>query len=99
MPHPSKRKGTGFERELVRQAREHGLSAERAYASNGRSLGESEGVDLLIEHLRVQAKRRKRLPAYLNVPDGADVVIVRQDRGESLALMPLSMLFEMLHHH
>ena len=28
--------------------------------------------------IRVQAKRRKRLPDYLQVPGGADVVVVRQ---------------------
>ena len=64
MTHPSKVKGNNYERELVAQARDKGLESERAYASNGRSLGESEEVDLIISGCRVQAKRRKALPAW-----------------------------------
>ena len=96
MPHPSKTKGNNFEREIVNAARKHGFRSERAWGSNGRSLGMEPGVDLTIEHLRIQAKRRKQLPAYLQLPNGCDVVVVRQDRGESLAIVSLAMLFEML---
>ena len=37
--HPSKRKANRHERELVKIAEAKGLEAERAYASNGQSLG------------------------------------------------------------
>ena len=56
-----KRKGSNFERELVNEAKERGLNAERAYASNGRALGEAEEVDLMVNGCRIQAKRRKAL--------------------------------------
>lgn len=87
MTSPSKRKGNEFERELVRDATSRGLIAERAYASNGRALGESEQVDLLVQGMRIQAKRRAKLPQYLQIPNGADAVVVRQDRGETLVLL------------
>ena len=76
-----------FERELVNEARAKGLCADRAYASDGRSLGESCEVDVLVQGMRLQAKRRKALPAYLQIPDGADAVVFRQDRGETMVLM------------
>lgn len=90
MSHPSKTKGNSYERELVNQATAAGLIAERAYASNGKALGEAETVDLTVSGVRVQAKRRKALPAYLVPPEGADVTVFRQDRGESLVLMRYS---------
>lgn len=89
MTPPSKRKGNEFERELVRLAIESGLQAERAYASNGRALGECDAVDVKIDAKRVQAKRRAALPAYLQIPDGCDAVAFRQDRGEPLVLITL----------
>ena len=96
MSHPSKTKGNGFEREIVNIARERGLTAERAYASNGKALGESEQVDVVIQGCRIQAKRRKCLPAYLQIPEGCDAVVFRQDRGEPLALVPLETLLTLI---
>ncbi|MEM9369100.1 MAG: hypothetical protein AAGD07_24195 [Planctomycetota bacterium] len=87
MTHPSKTKGNSYERELVNSAKEHGLKAKRAYASNGESLGHAADVDLVVEGQRIQAKRRKNLPAYLQPSDTTDAVVFRQDRGESLVLL------------
>jgi len=98
MPSSSKRKGNGFERELVNQAAARGLASERAYASNGRALGESEEVDLLVQGMRIQAKRRARIASYLQIPEGADAVVVRQDRGETLVLLRWSDLLDKLQH-
>ena len=55
---PSKQKGNRFEREVVNQAQELGLTAESAYASNGKSLGLEEDVDVLISKFKGQCKRR-----------------------------------------
>ena len=87
MTHASKRKGSDYERELVKQATSAGLIAERAYASNGRALGCAETVDLTVSGCRVQAKRRKAIAGYLKPPDGADVAVFREHRGESLVLL------------
>ena len=88
MPHPSRRKGFAYERELVNQAQAAGLPAERAVGSDGRALGEASCVDLTVCGFRVQAKRRKSVASYLTPPDGADLTIIREDRGESFAVVP-----------
>lgn len=103
MPHASKRKGNRYEREVVEAAEAAGLEAERAFASDGRSLGKTEATDVLIRHpeanvsdcTRVQCKRRASIAKYLTT-DGADVVVAREDRGESLAIVPLNMLLDLL---
>jgi Holliday junction resolvase len=104
MAHPSKRKGNRYEREIVADAEAKGLEAERAWASDGRSLGEAEACDVLIRRrdaevmdaVRVQAKRRASVANYLEPPEGADVTVVREDRGDSLAVVPLPMLLDLL---
>jgi len=94
--HPSKRKGNDFEREIVNLARAYGLEAERAYASNGRALGQSENVDAVISGLRVQCKRRRDIPDYLRIPVGADAVVFRRDRDDSLAIVTYAKLMDLL---
>jgi hypothetical protein len=101
MPHPSKRKGNRFERELVHDAERAGLTAERAYASDGRALGCAETVDVLVHAAdgtpwKVQAKRRKSVASYLTPPDGADVTVVREDRADALAIVPWNAFLRML---
>jgi len=103
MAHPSKRKGNRFERELREAFREAGLRAERAYASNGESLTTDGGarctksVDLLVEgELKIQAKRRASVAQYLTPPEGAHMTIVREDRAEALAVLPLDLLIRLL---
>ena len=87
MSSPSKRKGNSFEREVVNQAKEFGLKAIRAYASNGISLGEAEDVDVKIENLKGQCKRRKRIAQWLKPPESCDIAIVREDRGETYVII------------
>jgi Holliday junction resolvase len=96
MTHPSKRKGNKFERDLVKHATDSGIKAERAYASNGRALGCHESVDVLIGDWKVQAKIRKALPEYLQIPDGCDCVAFRQDHGEPLVLITLWKLLDII---
>ncbi len=96
MPSKNARRGSNFERELVNLARAAGLRSVRAYASDGRSLGEDTTVDLTIGKLRVQAKRRKKLASYLQIPAGADAVAFRQDRGPTLILLPYEALLDLV---
>jgi hypothetical protein len=105
MPHSSKRKGNRFEREVVETAEAYGLEAERAYASNGQSLGEVEECDVLVrrddakvmEALRIQAKRRKSHAQYLHPPEGTDAVVLREDREEALAVVPFDLFLKLYH--
>lgn len=87
MPNSSKNKGNSYERELVNSAKEHGLDAKRAYASNGEALGEVKEVDLMVGSYKIQAKRRKSLASFLKPTDGVDVVAFREDRGKTYILM------------
>ena len=87
MSSPSKRKGNTFEREVVTQAKERGLTAIRAYASNGLSLGEAEDVDVKIGKLKGQCKRRKRIAMWLKPPESCDIALVREDRGKTYVII------------
>ena len=92
MTHKNKVRGNNLEREVVNAAKEVGLSAKRAYASDGRSLGKSEVVDVIVEDYCVHAKRRKRIAEWLypdNHGEDVDVVVTRMDRKEPLAVIPL----------
>lgn len=93
MTHPNKRRGNDLERELVNTAREHNIPAKRAFASDGRSLGYTEGVDCVIgvDEIRLQAKRQKKLPKWflglVEYFDQCDAVVVRQDRSSPYVIM------------
>jgi hypothetical protein len=80
----------------VNLAQEKGLPAKRAWGSNGQALGEHETVDLLMAGLKIQAKRRKSIASFLQVPEACDAVIFRQDRKPAMVLMSLERLFELL---
>ena len=96
MTHPNRRRGNDTEREFVNLAKEHGLDAERAWGSDGKSLGLPSDVDVRIEELSMQVKRRKTLPSYLQIPESSACVGFRQDRKEPLVLMRASDFFEMV---
>lgn len=96
MPNKSKKKGYRLEVELVEEAQAAGLTAIRAWGSNGRSIGQPSDVDLIVESAPIQAKRRAKLPSYLVIPASCAAVVFRQDRGESLALVRYKDLLEWL---
>lgn len=87
MTHSSKRKGNAFERELVNDAKEQGVPARRAYASNGESLGYHAEVDIVVGGHRVQCKRRARICADYIPSEHVDAVAMRADRGETLVIV------------
>lgn len=57
MTNKSKLKGSNFERELVNQFKKAGFEAKRAYASNGKSLGLAEEVDILVTLPGIEASQ------------------------------------------
>ena len=92
MPSPSKQKGNRFEREIVNKAIQSGLTAKRAWGSNGAALGMHEEVDLVIgkePEIKIQAKCRKKLASFLQPSEHVDAVICKQDRGETLIILRL----------
>tara|TARA_B100001939_G_scaffold89320_2_gene76531 strand:- start:40 stop:378 length:339 start_codon:yes stop_codon:yes gene_type:complete len=97
--HRNKIRGNNLEREIVNDAKKIGLSAKRAYASDGRSLGKSEVVDVIVEHTTIQAKRRKKVAQWLYPDyhgDDVDAVVTRMDRKEALAIIPLKRFLRLL---
>ncbi len=87
MPNRSKQKGCRYEAELVSRATNSGLSAKRAWGSNGAALGLHPEVDCVIAGYKVQAKRRKSLPQWMRPSDEVDVQAVREDHGETFIIM------------
>ena len=86
----NKNRGKGFEREIVQLARLVGLKAERAWGSNGKALGHHEEVDVLIErHIKIQCKRRKRLPVWLIPNENVNVQAVRADKQGAYIVLPV----------
>ena len=83
----SKVKGNGFERECVNKAKTKGIPSQRAYASDGRSLGKCSEVDIVVGDWNIQCKRRKKIASYLQIPDGVDAVCFREDNGRALMLI------------
>ena len=87
MTSPSKIKGNNFEREIVKLFQTRGYYAKRAYASNGQSLGLHEEVDIIASgvgstQLKLQCKRRKKLPDFLGFTEHVDAVVFKEDRGD-----------------
>ena len=96
MSSPSKIKGNTFEREVVNQAKTFNLKAIRAYASNGISIGEAEDVDIKIENIKGQCKRRKRIAKWLKPPESCDIALVREDRGETYVIIEYADFLEIV---
>jgi Holliday junction resolvase len=85
----NKARGKGYEAEVVAKAVEQGLTAVRAWGSDGRSLGCEANVDLLIEGIKGQAKRTARLAQYLKPDDNIEFQVFREDRGTSYVMLRL----------
>ena len=88
MPNRSKEKGNRFERYIVTLCEQTDIPAKRAWGSNGMSLGLPEEVDVLIDSdVRVQAKCRHRLPAYILPSPDIDMQVIKQDRRDTMVVM------------
>jgi hypothetical protein len=97
MSHPSKRKGTAFEREIVELAKLYELAAERAWGSDGRSKGWKEVVDVMVEgQWRIQCKIRHQFAKDIFPSGEVDIQMIRQDRGEAHAVIRAELLFSLL---
>ena len=99
MSSPSRAKGNRLEYLIVKRAEEAGIPSRRAYASNGRSLGCTDDVDVLMGGLKVQAKARKAIADYLKPPAGADITVVHHIRRghteEPLVVIPLHLFLRL----
>ena len=96
MSSPSKNKGNRFERLVVNQAKEAGFKAIRAYASDGRSLGEAPDVDCLVGGFKIQCKTRKHIANWIKVPESCDATAVKENRGDTFIVMHYDAWLNML---
>jgi hypothetical protein len=96
MPAKNKTRGNTLERRIVNMAKGFGLSAQRAWGSDGRALGMIAEVDVVIDGITIQCKKRKKFPLWMNVPDGVDYQVVQRDYGEPMVIMPITDLLSML---
>ena len=96
MTHPNKIKGNRFENEVVATAKKFGLEAVRSWGSNGKSLGQHEECDVMIEKITVQAKIRKSLPKWIEPSEHIDWQVIRADRCRAYVVMPLDSACQML---
>ena len=96
----SKRKGYQYEREIVKAFESAGMNATRAWGSNGKALGLHECVDVRVdigdEHLYIQAKRRKSISSYIKPDDTVHMQVIREDRGDSYAVVKLETLIDLI---
>jgi Holliday junction resolvase len=105
MPNRQKAKGNRFEKECVQIAEQLGFRSKRAWGSDGRSLGLSSEVDIIIEYIlneelsktmKVQCKVRKNIAQYLLPPDNCDITLLKEDRGEIYATIRYKDLLELI---
>ena len=89
MGNTNRNRGFGFEREVVNLAKSLGYDAKRAWGSDGRSLGLTADVDILIDNKPYQCKRKKSLAVYLKPSGNNFGNIVREDRGETYLIIRL----------
>ena len=94
MSHPSKIKGNKFERDCCKLADVFEINSQRAWGSDGRSMGLDAEVDIVIgdkkynDQMHCQCKIRKRLPDYIfPKTDVVDCHLIRQDRGDTYIVL------------
>ncbi len=100
MPSKNKSRGNRFERYVVQRAKEEGFDAERAWGSDGKSLGLTHDVDAVIrtkiETWKCQMKKRKSIASYVKPSENVDVQIIGEDRQEPLVVIPLSKFLKLI---
>lgn len=93
MTHPSKRKGNGYEREVVAFLQTQGVSAERVPLSGAVKGGSFEGdIDCPVRgrKQKLECKRRRRGFKTLYSLLGANFgLVVRDDQADSLVVLRL----------
>jgi len=96
MPSKSKTKGNTYEREIVETLKDNGFKdVKRAWGSDGRSFGCDEKVDVLADGVKIQCKRRKKIPKWLSL-EAVDMVMTRADRGSTIVVLTLSRFIKMI---
>lgn len=86
-------RGADFEREVVNLSKAMGLDAERIKGSGAHAKGHK---DVRIDDKLVECKRRRNFKQLYSWLEGADLLAIRGDNKEALAVLPLRKLLEMM---
>jgi hypothetical protein len=92
----NRERGNVLEREVVKRALSFGLVAHRSWGSNGRAQGLHEEVDVVVEGVPLQCKRKKKLAAYIIPGKHVAGQVVREDHGKPLITIPLDAYLALL---
>lgn len=90
----NKARGNSLENQVVRDfSKVPNVRARRFWGSNGESGGEHATVDILVKSttwdLRLQCKKKRKLPDWLGFSDHVDGVVFSEDRGKRYLLIEL----------
>ena len=97
MPNKSKIKGNTFERRIVNFFEAFGLSCRRAWWSDGRSMGLTEGVDgTLNDEYKWQAKCKAQISPFYIPNEEVDFQIFKGNRTGTYATMTAQTLADMI---
>ena len=97
MPSKSKVKGNNFERWIVNFFEAVGLSCRRAWGSDGRSMGLTEGVDgTLNEEYKWQAKCKAQISPFYIPNEEVDFQIFKGNRTKTYATMRVETLADLI---
>jgi Holliday junction resolvase len=97
MPSKSKIKGNNFERWIVNFFENVGLPCRRAWGSDGRSMGLTEGVDgTLNDDYKWQAKCKAQISPFYIPNEEVDFQIFKGNRTNTFATMSVQTLAEMI---
>jgi hypothetical protein len=98
VPHPSKRKGNGFEREVVSRLQDLGIAAERIPLSGSAGGSFDHDVSCPVRGLdkKIECKRRARKFGVVDSMLGGNFALVcRDDRSRTLVVMTLENFAEL----
>lgn len=99
MTHPSKRKGSGFEREIVQHLKARGFAAERVPLSGGAGGSYTGDIAVVIHgairklECKIRTREFSRLYGYLG---NNFAVVVRDKRTPPLVIMDLDRWLELI---
>ena len=96
MANRNKQRGYELEREIMAIGQAAGLVCERAWCSDGRAMGEDRTVDCIVGGCRIQSKRSRTLPKYLDIPEACDTLAFKKDRGAVLCVLPFATLVQLI---
>ena len=100
MPNKQKDKGNRFEYQVRDMFIDKGIECKRAYASDGRSLGHQENVDVVAyvdnQEITIQCKSRKKITQVLMPDDNVYAQVIKQDYGKAYAVIRLDDFIDLL---